>query len=138
VMNEAYRVPTQPHFATITWAGGGDPLGAARAVLQTVEMDYAWNLQLAPEVLARMLEGGRGELLVGFGSLMERLVFNLADPSPDLPGALREARARPHLNRPGFPRGCFVQSLGGVFKGVHPFVECVLHFLRRPMPDGAV
>ena len=95
-MNEAYRVPTQPHFATITWAGGGDPLGAARAVLQTGEMDYAWNLQLAPEVLARMLEGGRGELLVGFGSLMERLVFNLADPSPDLPGALREARARPH------------------------------------------
>ena len=96
VMNEAYRVPNQPHFATITWAGGGDPLGAARAVLQTGEMDYAWNLQLAPEVLARMLEGGRGELLVGFGSLMERLVFNLADPSPDLPGALREARARPH------------------------------------------
>ena len=42
------------------------------------------------------------------------------------------------LNRPGFPRGFFVQKLGGIFKGVCLFVECVLHFLRRPMPDGTV
>ena len=42
------------------------------------------------------------------------------------------------VNRPGFPRGFFVQKLGGIFKGMCLFVECVLHFLRRPMPDGTV
>jgi hypothetical protein len=41
-------------------------------------------------------------------------------------------------NRPGFLRGCFVQNLRGFFKGVHLFVERLLHFLRRPMADGAV
>jgi len=42
------------------------------------------------------------------------------------------------LNRPGFPRGVFVQNLSGFFKGFHLFVECLLHFLRRPMTDGTV
>ena len=42
------------------------------------------------------------------------------------------------LNRPGFPRGFFVQNLRGFFKGVHLCVERLLHFLRRPMTDGAV
>jgi peptide/nickel transport system substrate-binding protein len=58
-MNPNYRVPNQPYFQTITWAGGGDATGAARAVFQTGEMDYAWNLQLAPEVIAQMEAGGR-------------------------------------------------------------------------------
>ncbi|WP_232796561.1 transposase, partial [Roseovarius salinarum] len=35
------------------------------------------------------------------------------------------------LNRPGFPRGFFVQNLRGFFKGVHLCVERLLHFLRR-------
>ena len=42
------------------------------------------------------------------------------------------------VNRPGFPRGFFVQNLRGFFKGVHLCVERLLHFLRRPMTDGAV
>jgi len=42
------------------------------------------------------------------------------------------------VNRPGFPRGVFVQNLSGFFKGFHLFVECLLHFLRRPMTDGTV
>jgi peptide/nickel transport system substrate-binding protein len=94
--NENYRVPTQPYFATITWAGGGDATGAARAVFQTGEMDYAWNLQLAPEVIAQMETGGRGELLVDFGPLMERIELNFTDPSPDLPEGERATRQHPH------------------------------------------
>ena len=71
-------------------------------------------------------------LATRFGSyLTERLAA--------FPGlSVRRLHREIKVNRPGFPRGCFVQNLGGVFKGVHPFVECVLHFLRRPMPDGAV
>ena len=47
-------------------------------------------------------------------------------------------KGRKPLNRPGFPRGFFVQNLRGFFKGVHLCVERLLHFLRRPMTDGAV
>ena len=42
------------------------------------------------------------------------------------------------LNRPGFPRGFFVQNLRGFFNGVRLFVERLLYFLWRPMTDGAV
>ncbi len=96
VMNENYRVPNQPYFETITWAGGGDATGAARAVFQTGEMDYAWNLQLAPEVIAQMESGGMGELLVDFGPLMERIELNFTDPSPDLPDNERGTVMHPH------------------------------------------
>jgi peptide/nickel transport system substrate-binding protein len=96
VANENYRVPTQPYFQTITWAGGGDATGAARAVFQTGEMDYAWNLQLAPEVIAQMESGGQGQLLVDFGPLMERIEINFTDPSPSLPEGERATRQHPH------------------------------------------
>jgi peptide/nickel transport system substrate-binding protein len=96
VMNENYRVENQPYFASITWAGGGDATGAARAVFQTGEMDYAWNLQLAPEVIAQMEAGGRGELLVDFGPLMERIEINFTDPSPNLPEGERSTRQHEH------------------------------------------
>ena len=96
VMNENYRVANQPYFESITWAGGGDAMGAARAVFQTGEMDYAWNLQLAPEVIAQMEAGGRGELLVDFGPLMERIELNFTDPSPELPDNERGTRMHPH------------------------------------------
>lgn len=96
VANENYRVPTQPYFQSITWAGGGDATGAARAVFQTGEMDYAWNLQLAPEVVEQMQAGGRGELLVDFGPLMERIELNFTDPSPSLPDDERATMQHPH------------------------------------------
>ena len=43
-----------------------------------------------------------------------------------------------YLNRPGFPRGLFVQNSGGFFKSIHLCMEFVLQFLRRPMAIGAV
>jgi ABC-type transport system substrate-binding protein len=49
--NEDYHVKNQPHFDTIEVKGGGDAVSAARAVLQTGEFDYAWNLQVEDEVL---------------------------------------------------------------------------------------
>ena len=52
--NEHYRDPNKPAFATATFKGGGDAASAARAVLETGEFDYAWNLQVEPEVLTQM------------------------------------------------------------------------------------
>lgn len=94
--NPNYRDPAKPAFASLTFKGGGDATAAGRAVLETGEFDYAWNLQLAPDVLARMAEGGKGKPIAAFGSLVERLEMNMTDPSPDLPPDERATAKHPH------------------------------------------
>ena len=56
-INKNYHMPNRPYFDTIEMKGGGDATSAARAVLQTGEYDYAWNLQVEDEVLEA--HGGR-------------------------------------------------------------------------------
>lgn len=94
--NPNYRDPAKPAFATVTFKGGGDAAGAARAVLETGEFDYAWNLQLAPDVLDGMAAAGQGEVVSAFGTLVERIEVNLTNPSPDLPEGERSTVAHPH------------------------------------------
>jgi peptide/nickel transport system substrate-binding protein len=94
--NPNYRDPSKPAFATVTFKGGGDAAAAGRAVLETGEFDYAWNLQLAPDVLAGMEAAGKGKVISGFGSLVERIEMNMTDPSPDLPEGQRATAAHPH------------------------------------------
>ena len=59
--NPNYRDPNKPAFATVTFKGGGDATAAGRAVLETGEFDYAWNLQLAPDVINSMGRADRDE-----------------------------------------------------------------------------
>ena len=66
--NERYREAGKPWMKTVTLKGGGDAASAARAVLETGEYDYAWNLQVEPEILERMLAAGKGEIVMGFGT----------------------------------------------------------------------
>jgi len=94
--NDNYRDPAKPAFATVTFKGGGDATAAGRAVMETGEFDYAWNLQLAPEVIAQMQEGGKGTPVAGFGPLVERIMLNQTNPSPDLPEGERSTAAQPH------------------------------------------
>jgi peptide/nickel transport system substrate-binding protein len=94
--NPNYRDPAKPAFATMTFKGGGDATAAGRAVLETGEFDYAWNLQLAPEVLEQMAKGGKGETVTAYGTLVERIEMNLTDPSPDLAPDIRATVAAPH------------------------------------------
>lgn len=96
VANENFRHEGKPAFATMTFKGGGDAAAAGRAVLETGEYDYAWNLQLAPDVIAKMEEAGKGVAIAGFGPLVERLEMNLTNPSPDLPPETRATVAEPH------------------------------------------
>ncbi len=93
--NPNYRIPDRPGFARAVIKGGGGATSAARAVLETGEFDYAWNLQLAPEVLHDMQQGGQGVVVTAFGTLVERLAINFTDPDPDL-GETRATRAHPH------------------------------------------
>ncbi|MBN8291664.1 peptide ABC transporter substrate-binding protein [Rhodobacter sp. NTK016B] len=94
--NPNFRDPALPHFATLTFKGGGDAASAGRAVMETGEMDYAWNLQLAPDVIETMARGGQGVPVSAFGTLVERIEINLTDPSPDLPPETRSTREAPH------------------------------------------
>ena len=94
--NENYRDPAKPAFATLTFKGGGDATAAGRAVMETGEFDYAWNLQLAPDVIAKMAEGGKGKTVAAFGSLVERIEMNMTNPSPDLPEGERSTAKHPH------------------------------------------
>jgi len=95
VANENYREEGKPAFAKVNFKGGGDAAAAGRAVLETGEFDYAWNLQLAPDVLANMEEGGKGEAIAAFGSLLERIMLNQTNPDPAL-GDDERSVVRPH------------------------------------------
>ena len=94
--NPNYRDPAKPAFATLTFKGGGDATGAGRSVLETGAFDYAWNLQLAPDVIANMEKAGKGIAIAGFGPLVERLEMNMTDPSSSLDADTRSTRKAPH------------------------------------------
>ncbi|WP_102110071.1 peptide ABC transporter substrate-binding protein [Oceaniglobus roseus] len=93
--NENYRDPNKPAFATVTFKGGGDAAAAARSVLETGEYDYAWNLQLAPEVLTQMEAAGKGKNVSSFGTSVERIHINFTDPDPQW-GERRSTADHPH------------------------------------------
>ncbi len=99
--NENFRHEGKPAFAKVTFKGGGDAAAAGRAVMETGEFDYGWNLQLAPDVIAEMEKGGKGTPVAGFGPLVERIMLNQTDPNPEL-GDLRStaAKAHPFLTEP--------------------------------------
>lgn len=82
--NENYRDPNKPAFASVTLKGGGDAAAAARSVMETGEFDYAWNLQLAPDVLARMEAAGNGTVVAAYGTSVERLHLNQTNADPAL------------------------------------------------------
>ncbi|MDP0928773.1 peptide ABC transporter substrate-binding protein [Paracoccus onubensis] len=94
--NPEYRDPEKPAFAKLTMKGGGDAAAAARAVLETGEFDYAWNTQLSPDVIEGMEAQGKGKVQAAFGSLVERLMVNLTDPSSSLPEGERSTLDNPH------------------------------------------
>lgn len=95
-INPNYRDAGKPAFDRVTVKGGGDAMAAARAVLESAEYDFAWNLQLPPEAVTAMEAAGKGRVVASFGSMVERIDLNQTDPSPELPEGERSTRARPH------------------------------------------
>jgi peptide/nickel transport system substrate-binding protein len=84
VRNPNYREEGKPFFDRLVFKGGGDAESAARAVLETGEADYAWNLQISPAVLNAMEAAGNGQVIVGFATNVERLMINQTNPAVDL------------------------------------------------------
>ena len=73
-----------PYFDRVVLIGGGDALSAARAVLETGEADYGWNLQIDPQTLADMEAAGMGRVVSAFAGDVERIVVNQTNPDPAL------------------------------------------------------
>lgn len=85
-LNPNYHQPNRPYFDTIEMKGGGDAVSAARAVLQTGEYDFAWNLQVEDVILKRLEQGGKGSVLVTPGGSIEHIQLNNTDPWKEVDG----------------------------------------------------
>ncbi len=86
-MNPNYRgvAEGKPFFGTVEIKGGGDAEAAARSVLEIGEADYAWNLQVAPEIIAPMEAAGVGRTASAFTANVEHINLNQTDPFADPP-----------------------------------------------------
>ncbi len=85
-INADYHMPNRPYFDTIEMKGGGDAVSAARAVIQTGEYDYAWNMQVEDEVLLRLEKGGKGKTIYAVGGDIEFIMLNFTDPNVEVDG----------------------------------------------------
>ena len=79
-INPAYHVPNRPFFDAVEMKGGGDPVSAARAVLQTGEFDYAWGTQMEHEILQRLEQSPKGRFVIGRTANIEYIQLNQTDP----------------------------------------------------------
>jgi len=93
VMNENYRDPNAPFFDAIDLKGGGDAGTAAKAV-QTGQVDFAWNLQVTPDIAKQVTDAGK-VLDQGPGFGVEQMILNQTDPNKDVNGE-KSSLAAPH------------------------------------------
>ncbi len=99
-LNPSYWDAGKPYFDQVEMKGGGDSTSAARAVLETGEADWAWNVQVEPQVLDQMSSAGAGVVVSSPGSSAERIMVNFADPNAEVDGA----RSEPSTQHPIFSK----------------------------------
>jgi peptide/nickel transport system substrate-binding protein len=85
-INPHYHMPNRPYFDAVEMKGGGDAVSAARAVLQTGEYDFAWNMQVEDELLRRLEAGGRGRVVIFPSGNVEHIQLNNTDPRKEVDG----------------------------------------------------
>ncbi len=93
IINENFRDPNAPFFDAVDLKGGGDAGTAAKAV-QAGQVDYAWNLQVTPDILKQITDAGKA-LDVYAGGGVERVLINFADPNKEVDGEKSSVKA-PH------------------------------------------
>ena len=86
VINPNYHMQNRPYFDGFEMKGGGDAVSAARAVLQTGEFDFAWNMQVEDEILQRLEKGGKGRVIISQGGNIEHIQLNTTDPWTEVDG----------------------------------------------------
>ena len=100
-LNPNYHIPNRPYFDTIEMKGGGDAVSAARAVLQTGEYDFAWNMQVEDEILKRLEAGGKGKVAIIASGSIEHMQLNNTDPWKEVDGERASIKTKhPFLTDP--------------------------------------
>ena len=100
-LNPDYHMANRPYFDMIEMKGGGDAVSAARAVLQTGEYDFAWNMQVEDELLKRLEERGKGHVSIIPGGSLEEILLNNTDPWKEVDGERSSIRTtHPFLTDP--------------------------------------
>src|SRR6267378_5872924 len=100
-LNPNYHLPNRPYFDTIEIKGGGDAVSAARAVLQTGEYDYGWNMQVEDEILQKLEKGGKGRVTFSKGGGIEHIQLNTTDPWTEVDGERSSLKTKhPTLSDP--------------------------------------
>jgi peptide/nickel transport system substrate-binding protein len=85
-LNRNYHQDNRPYFDTFEMKGGGDAVSAARAVMQTGEYDFAWNMQVEDVILKRLEAGGKGRAEITPTGNVEHIELNNTDPTKDVDG----------------------------------------------------
>jgi peptide/nickel transport system substrate-binding protein len=93
-LNPDYHMPNRPHFDTLEVKGGGDAVSAARAVLQTGEYDYAWNMQVEDEILLKLEAAGKGRANINASGNVEFIMLNVTDPAVEVDGERASLKTR--------------------------------------------
>jgi peptide/nickel transport system substrate-binding protein len=93
-INPNYHMANRPFFDQLEMKGGGDAASAARAVIQTGEYDFAWNMQVADDILKRLEQGGRGKVDIAVAGNIEHIQFNQTDPWTEVDGERSSAKTK--------------------------------------------
>ena len=94
-LHQQYHVANRPYFDRVDIKCGGDAVGAARAVLQTGEYDFAHYVLVEEEVLQRIEQGGKGRVLAIPSSGVSFIQCNQTDPWREVDGERSSIKA-PH------------------------------------------
>jgi peptide/nickel transport system substrate-binding protein len=111
-INMQYHVPNRPFFDSVELKGGGDATSAARAVLQTGEFDFAWNMQVEHQVLTGLERGGKGKAVVTSGSNVEHIQVNFTDPWTEVEGERSSVKKTASVPDRSTPPRSLCQSCG--------------------------
>jgi len=100
-INPNYHIPNRPYFDAIDMKGGGEAVSAARAVLQTGEYDFGWNMQVEDEILKRLEAGGKGHVVITPAGGIEHIQLNNTDPWKTVDGERSSIKSKhPFLTDP--------------------------------------
>ena len=106
-LNPNYHIPNRPFFDVVELKGGGDAPSAARAVLQTGEYEFAWNMQVEWDVLKRLEQGGKGTLVQTPTGNIEHIQLNQSDPWTEVDGERGSVKSKHPLFQDAKVRAAF-------------------------------
>jgi peptide/nickel transport system substrate-binding protein len=134
-IHAGYHEPNRPFFDAVEIKGGGDAVSAARAVLQTGEFDYAYNLQVEDEILRRLESGGKGRVAIFPTGNIEHIRLNAADPWTEVEGERGHPKSRHPILSDGAVREAFSLAIDRKSIQEHIYgrtAEVSANFLNQP------